>query len=70
MTVTAERVLSLKEKTPVATYQEVVRRLKKSEAISDISKDLKIDIDELEALDRVLKAVERQREKEAESKKS
>lgn len=61
MSVTAERVMSLKEKTPIVTYQEVIRRLKDGESAENISKDLNVDILELEALERILKAVQEQR---------
>jgi len=63
MSVTAERVMALKEKTPVATYQEAIKRLKQNDPIDEVSKDLKVDLLELEALARILKAVEEQREK-------
>lgn len=60
MSVTAERVMALKEKTPVVTYQEVIKRLKDGASPKQISKDLKVDILELEALERILKAVKKQ----------
>lgn len=60
MSVTAERVMALKEKTPVVTYQEVIKRLKAGESPEQISKDLSVDILELEALERILKAVKKQ----------
>lgn len=60
MSVTAERVMALKEKTPVVTYQEVIRKLKEGQSPQEISEDLDVDILELEALERILKAVKKQ----------
>lgn len=64
MSVTAERVMALKAKVPVVTYQEVVKRLKEGEGLFSISEELKIELEELEALQRVLKAVQKQKQVE------
>lgn len=57
MTVTAAKVLSLKEKTSVDTYKEVITRLKEGQGLLKISEDLEVDIEELEALSRLMKSV-------------
>ena len=54
---TAEKVMALKEKTPVATYKEVIVRLKEGQDLQNISEDFKIELVELQALNRVLEAV-------------
>lgn len=60
MSVTAERVMALKEKVPVATYKEVIKKLKEGQTPAQISQDLGVDILELEALERILIAVKEQ----------
>lgn len=54
---TAEKVMALKEKTPVATYKEVIVRLREGQDLNKIAEDLKIELVELQALNRVLQSV-------------
>lgn len=55
--VTADRVLSIRERTDSVTYQEIVSRLQAGERPSDISKTVNVSLNELEALRRIIKTV-------------
>lgn len=55
--VTADRVLSIKDRTDSVTYQEIVSRIQAGEKPSEISKTVSVSLKELEALKRLIKTV-------------
>ncbi len=54
---TADKALSIKKRADVVTYQDIVARLKKGEKAFQIAQEVNINLNELEALERVLKAI-------------
>lgn len=55
---TADRVLSIRERTDAVTYQDVVTRLKSGQKVTQIVKEVNVNITELEALERILKTID------------
>ncbi len=54
---TGDRVSSIKKGIDVVTYQDIVARLKKGEKAFQIAQEVNINLNELEALEKVLKAI-------------
>lgn len=55
--VTADRVLSIQEKTDSVTYQDVVDRLRSGQTPVEVAKSVKVNLEELEALERILNSI-------------
>lgn len=56
--ITADRVLSIKERTDAVTYQDVVERFKTGQTSHQIAQEVNVSLKELEALERILKTID------------
>ncbi len=55
--ITADRVLSIKERTDAVTYQDVMARFKTGQKSHQIAQETNVSLKELEAIERVLKTI-------------
>ncbi|MGH1467756.1 MAG: hypothetical protein ACRBBP_02615 [Bdellovibrionales bacterium] len=56
--ITADRVLSIKERTDAVTYQDVMSRFKAGQKPYQIAEETNVSLKELEALERILKTID------------
>lgn len=57
--VTADKLMSIKDKADAATYQEVIKRLKKGQKVVQIAEHVNISMSELEALEKIFKTTQK-----------